>query len=83
MAVDYKNNPNEYDLFTLDNYIETVVEFLENLRPDIVLERFSSESPRNMLIAPFWGGVKNFEIVDKIKKRLNELDTFQGRLWSE
>ena len=83
MAVDYVKNPKEYNLFTLENYIETVVKFIEHLRPDIILERFSSESPRDMLIAPFWGGVKNFEIVDKIKKRLNELDTFQGRLWAD
>lgn len=83
MARDYENNPTDYELFSLEEYIDFVVKYIEKLSPEIILERFTSEAPGEMLIAPHWGRIKNFEIVHKIEKRLNELDTFQGKLWTE
>ena len=67
-------------LFTLEEYIELVVDFVERLSPEIILERFISQSPGDLLIAPKWG-VKNFEFVAKVEKRLKERDTHQGRLY--
>lgn len=80
MASEYNDNPNEFSLFALDDYVETVVDFIERLRPDIVLERFASSSPKELLIAPDWG-VKNYELVEKVKRRMRERDTWQGRLY--
>ncbi|MCK4663637.1 MAG: TIGR01212 family radical SAM protein [Bacteroidales bacterium] len=80
MALQYKKEPSLFNLFTIDNYINLIIDFLEILNPDIVVERFTSESPVNILIAPQWGGLKNFEIVDKIDKKLIERNTWQGRL---
>ncbi len=79
MAFDYQKNPQNYDLFTLESYIDFVVEFLEYLNPKIIIERFTSETPSEMLIAPLWGRVKNFEIIHKIEKKLAEKNTFQGK----
>lgn len=81
MAFDYQKNPSDYNLFTRSSYIDFVVKFLELLSPTIQIERFTSETPADMLVAPKWGRVKNFEIVHKIIKRLEELDTYQGRLY--
>jgi len=81
MAKQYKDNPNQFSLFTSESYIELVVKFLENLNPNIIIERFISESPKDLLIAPKWDRIKNFEIVSKIEKRLKELNTWQGRLF--
>ncbi len=78
MAVDYKKDPKKYSLFNVDEYIKIIAEFLSVLNPDIVIERFSSESPRNMLVAPNWGGIKNFELTDKIKKYLKQNNIYQG-----
>ena len=41
--------------FTADEYADTVRNFLKELRPDIALDRFVSEAPRNLVIAPSWG----------------------------
>ena len=79
-AKEYRKNPEEFLLFDLEGYIELVIDFLELLRPDITIERFVSQSPADMLIAPKWG-LKNFEIVAKIEKRLKERDAWQGRLY--
>ena len=53
---------------------------IEHLRPDIVLERFVSQSPKELLIAPDWG-LKNYEFTDKVKKRMREKDAWQGKYY--
>lgn len=78
MAAEYERCPGDFSLFSLEDYIETVVDYLEQLRPDIVVERFASQSPKELLIAPDWG-LKNHELVDKIKRRMRERGTWQGR----
>ncbi|RLD48208.1 MAG: TIGR01212 family radical SAM protein [Bacteroidetes bacterium] len=78
MAVDYKKNPQNYNLLDADKYIEIVGEFIKYLNPKIIIERFSSESPRDMLIAPNWGGIKNFELTERIKKYLKFNNIYQG-----
>ena len=81
MAEEYAQSPADFHLFALDDYVETVVDYVERLRPDIVLERFASQSPKELLIAPDWG-LKNHELVEKIKRRIRERDTWQGRLYN-
>jgi radical SAM superfamily enzyme len=80
MAQEYEEVPQDFSLFSLDDYVETVVDFVERLRPDIVLERFASSSPKELLIAPDWG-IKNYELVEKVKRRMRERDTWQGKLY--
>jgi len=76
----YLKNPDKFSLFTAEDYIELVVDYLEFLNPKIIVERFISQAPPEMLIAPKWG-LKNFEFVAKVEKRLKERDTWQGRLF--
>lgn len=80
MAEEYEAKPQEFSLFALEDYIETVIDYVERLNPDFVLERFASQSPKELLIAPDWG-VKNHELVAKIKRRMKERNTWQGRLY--
>ncbi|MGV8945825.1 MAG: TIGR01212 family radical SAM protein [Lutibacter sp.] len=81
MAIQYKRNPENFNLFTSEDYIDFISEFIGNLRPDISIERFSSEAPIDLLIAPKWDGLKNFEIVAKIDKKLIEKNTWQGKFY--
>lgn len=83
MAHQFKKEPEKFDLFTADNYIELVSEFIEILRPDIIIERFISETPPDLLIAPKWNGLKNFEIVAKIDKLLTKNNTWQGKYYKQ
>lgn len=80
MARQFNEYPEWFHLMTAEEYIELVVDFLEILNPKIAIERFVSQSPSELLIAPDWG-LKNFEFVHKIEKRLEERDTWQGRLF--
>jgi radical SAM superfamily enzyme len=79
MAVEYKMNPAAYNLFEVDQYADLVVRFLENLSPDIIVQRFVSSAPAGMVIAPNWG-LKNYEFVAKVEKLLAARDTWQGKL---
>jgi radical SAM protein (TIGR01212 family) len=68
MAVEYAANPDNFPLFTAEEYIDLVSEFISRLRSDIYIDRFISQSPKQLLIAPVWG-LKNHEFTDKIKSR--------------
>lgn len=78
MALQYQKNPEFIQLFNADDYIDFITRFITLLRPNIIIERFISESPAHLLIAPKWG-LKNFEFVAKIDKRLIENDLWQGK----
>ena len=79
MAEEYLANPADFHLFTPDEYIDLVIDFIEHLRADIILERFVSQSPSSLLAIPGWG-LKNHEFVDCLHRRMNERDAHQGRL---
>jgi radical SAM protein (TIGR01212 family) len=81
MALQYAEHPEWFHLYSADEYIDLVIDFLERLNPEIAIERFVSQSPKELLIAPTWG-LKNFEFTDKIEKRLKVHDTWQGRFFS-
>ncbi|MDV7137906.1 TIGR01212 family radical SAM protein [Maribacter sp. TH_r10] len=81
MAVQYKRNPENFNLFTLETYINFVTDFIGYLRPDIVIERFISEAPKELLVAPKWGGIRKQEILDRIDQKLKAKDTWQGKYY--
>lgn len=80
MAHEYAQFPERFHPFGVDEYAELVADYLEQLNPAIIVERFVSSAPDAMVIAPRWG-MKNYEFVAKVEKRLKERDTWQGRLW--
>ncbi len=61
----------EIKTFELDEYIDLLCEYIHHLRPTLVLERFVSQSPQELLIAPKWG-LKNHEFTHKLLKRLED-----------
>ena len=78
MAREYKLLPESFYLYELDEYVNLCVDFAERLNPDFYIERFVSQSPPSLLIAPDWG-VKNYIMTEKIVKRFKERDTWQGK----
>lgn len=83
MATQFAKTPEIFNNYTANEYIDLVIDFLELLNPKIMIERFISESPREMIISPNWNGLKNFEIVSKIEKQMKARNTFQGRLFND
>lgn len=82
MAREYEERPEDFHLFDdVDEYIALVVDYIQRLRPDLVLERFVSQSPKELLLAPDWG-LKNYEFNHRLQKRMKELDAWQGKLYN-
>ena len=61
----------------VEDYIRLVAEYISRLRSDIILERFVSQSPKGMVIAPSWG-LKNHEFTNLLDNYLREHDITQG-----
>lgn len=80
MAFQYKKTPEMFTFLDLDDYINLVVDFVELLNPNIIIERFFSESPTRMLIYPKYG-LKNFEVKHLVESRLEKRGAIQGRLF--
>lgn len=80
MAHEYDISPADFHLYhDVDEYIDLVIDYIQRLRPDLVLERFVSQSPHTLLIAPDWG-LKNYEFNHRLQKRMKEKGAYQGKL---
>jgi len=78
MAEQYLRHPEVFRLYSYEEYLDFVVDVIGHIRPDVYLERFVNQSPEEYLIAPKWG-IKNYEFVAKLEKRLRERGEWQGR----
>lgn len=70
LAKIYKERP--FHLYTIEEYIDLITQYIGLLRSDLVLERFVTQSPPEMLIAPKWG-LKNYEFTNLLNNRLREM----------
>lgn len=82
MAREYEREPADFHFYAVDEYIDLAIDFIERLRPDIVVERFVSQSPDTLLIAPRWG-LKNHEFSARLLRRMRERGAYQGRLYEK
>lgn len=78
LAQMYAENP--FHLYSPEEYSELIVRYLEHLSEDMVVERFASQSPKNMLIAPKWG-LKNYELTNLIVNKMKREGRRQGSLF--
>ena len=67
-----------FHLLTMEEYIDTVIRQLELLPPEIVIERITGDGDRRKLIAPLWT-VNKIAVLGAIDKKMNQLNTYQGK----
>ncbi len=72
--------PYFYLNFTLSGYIDFFVDFLERLRPSLYIERFAGEVPPRFVNHTPWGLIRNTELLRLLEQRLEQRNTWQGRL---
>ena len=80
MEREFRERREDFVTFTLEGYIDFFVDFLERLRPDLHIERFAGEVPPRFVNETPWGLVRNPQLLEMLEKRLEERDTWQGRL---
>ena len=81
MENEFKNNPEDFYRFSLEDYIDFFIRFLERLDPSIVVERFTGEVPPRFTSVTGLGNRRTEQILTLIEKRLEERDTWQGKLY--
>lgn len=82
LGKEYLKNPDQFHLFSQDEYIEFLTEFIGYLKPSIALDRFFSEMPPKLKIAPEWNGLLAYQLQDLLHDKLNEKQIYQGKLLS-
>ena len=81
MECEYRDHPERFVAFAFEEYMEFFIDFLERFSPEIIVERFTGEAPPALVIAPRWGKRRSDEIMNLFVKRLEERNTWQGRLF--
>ena len=60
-----------------DEYVGLACDYLELLRPDIVIQRLTGDGGHDHLVAPLWS-LKKFEVLNAIDRELERRGTRQG-----
>ena len=79
MERQYRQQPEDFRFFNLEEYIDLVIDFLELLNPAIVVERFAGEVPPRFIAGPGWGSLRYDQILQIIEQQLQQRNTWQGR----
>jgi radical SAM superfamily enzyme len=80
MEKEYAECPQDFERFSLEEYLDFFVDMLERLRPDLFIERFVGEVPPRFVNETPWGLIRNVELLRLLEKCLQERDSWQGKL---
>lgn len=69
LAKEYAEHP--FHIYSAEEHISLVAGYIRLLRRDLVIERFVSMSPSDMLVAPKWG-LKSHELRDMLFREMGE-----------
>ncbi len=75
LAQMYENN--EFELMTMEDYVETIVNQLEVFSEKTVIQRLTGDGGRDSLIGPMWS-LKKFATLNEIDKLMLKRGAYQG-----
>jgi len=67
----------KFQLLSMGNFVSLAVDFIENLREDIIIMRISGERTKELFVAPDWA-LKKQEVLKKIDAEFETRGTSQG-----
>lgn len=67
-------------VFEMTEYVQLVCDYLERLRPDMVIQRLTADGPPDILVAPMWA-MKKKQTVEMIEKEMARRGARQGARW--
>lgn len=79
MVKEYKEKPEDFQVFGMDEYLDFLARFIEKLNPAFVIERFFNEAPPRYNKNPVKWGLRYDQILNRFEKLLQEQDTWQGK----
>ena len=72
----------EYKALDLDDYIETLIDIITHLNPNLIIHRISGDAPKDILVAPYWNSHKMW-ILHGFEKRFKARNLWQGKFYTE
>ena len=67
-----------FELLQKEEYVNLIVYLLERLDPSIVIHRLTGERDKELFYAPEWA-LNKVDVINSIKFKMKELNTFQGK----
>ena len=67
-----------FDVLTMDEYIDIVIECLERLTPEMVIHRLTGDGPKDLLIAPDWSTNKK-RVLNTLLSEMKKRNSWQGK----
>jgi uncharacterized protein len=81
MEKEYMAQQGDFHPFTLESYIDFIIEFLEELSPEISIERFAGEVPPRYIEDHNMGLLRYDEVLRRIEKEMEKRGSMQGKKW--
>lgn len=78
MAREYEKNPDDFMEFSLEDYLQLMMEILERLNPGFVVERIAGEVHPGMGLKKGWG-LRYDEVLRRFEDLLEKHDSWQGK----
>ena len=72
----------EVELIGRDEYVRTLIDFLELLPPNMLVERISGDAPPDYFVGPSWCLDKS-GVLNAIRSELQRRDTWQGKRYDD
>lgn len=72
----------KFSVYTMEEYLNLVIECLEHLSPDIVIHRLTGDGPKDLLIAPLWSSAKK-TVLNTLHHECKVRQSYQGKQYKE
>ena len=80
MAREFKEKPEDFFEFTMEEYLQLMMEIVERLNPDFVLERIAGEVSPKLAVREVWG-IRYDVVLRRFEQLLEEHDSWQGKFY--
>ena len=68
----------KFQVYTMEEYLDLVIDCLEHLNPEIVIHRLTGDGPKDLLIAPLWSSAKR-TVLNTLHHKCKLQHSFQGK----
>ena len=80
LAKDYLDG--KFSVYTMEEYINLVIDCLEHLSPEIIIHRLTGDGPKDLLLAPTWSSAKK-TVLNTLHHECKIRGAYQGKQYKE
>jgi len=82
MAREFEADPGGFRMYSLEEYLELMLQFIELLNPEFVVERIAGEVNPGYLLSEPWG-LRYDQVIDRFEQLLADRNTWQGKKYKD